>query len=577
VIDHLGRPALTGTAFLKDVTLENGVIEVDIATADKSRSYPGVLFRVRDASNCERVYIRPHRSPLYDDALQYAPMFNGVDSWQLYHGPGRTAALDIPAGRWNHLKLLIAGDQARVFWNDGPEPALVIDQLARGDSAGTIGLVGPADGTAYFSSFSYGADDHLDLPPVAARAPVCGVIRDWALSTPFALLSADFTRYPDLSGLEWQSVTADEAGLVDISRYYPRKDRAGDCILARTILKADADTRLRLGCGYSDVLTVYLNGLPVFTGNSAYRSRDGSFLGIVGWFDDLFLPLRKGQNELLVQLGESSGGWGFCFRKEDDICRAPGISRAWSLKGPFSMPEAVIYDPSADVCYVSNYFHEGQEYLSKISPAGKVLDPMWVKGLSRPTGMCVREGTLYAADRSGLVVIDTEKGKIRNRIALPDALMPNDVAIDPEGNLYISDTAGNAVFRFAEGKPAKWLRGLDGPNGLCWEKGRLLIGQNEKLVAADLATGALSSIATFEPGSNIDGLQPDGRGGYLASDYHGRLYRVTPSGATICILDTSTPGASIADFGFIPILGLVVIPTLSDNSVVAYSLKKEAL
>jgi hypothetical protein len=578
VADHLGRPALTGTAFLKDAALENGVIEVDIATTEMSRSYPGLLFRVQDESNYERVYVRPHRSPFYDDALQYAPMFNGVDSWQLYHGPGRTAALDIPSGRWNHLRILVSGDQARVFWNGALEPALVIDHLARGVSAGTIGLSGPADGTAFFSNLSYEVDDHLALPAVAPREPVCGVIKNWALSTPFSLLSADFTRYPDgafLSGLEWQSVTADGSGLVDVSLYHPRRNRAGDCILARTILRADADTRLRLGFGYSDAITVYLNGRPLYTGNSAYRSRDGSFLGIVGWFDNLFLPLKKGENELLIQVGESSGGWGFCFRKEDEIFTADGVVQAWSLKGPFSMPEAVVYDPAGEVCYVSNYFHEGREYLSKVSPAGKVLDPEWIGGLSLPTGMCIREGTLYAVDRSGLVVIDTQKGEVKDRIPLSGARMPNDVAIDPEGNLYISDTAGNAVFRYAGGQLEKWLEGLDGPNGLYCEKDRLLIGQNEKLLAADLTTGALTPIAVFEPGSNIDGLQPDGRGNYLVSDYHGKLYRVAPAGAKTRLLDTTTPGASIADFGFVPALGLVIIPTLSDNSVVAYSLEQE--
>jgi hypothetical protein len=573
-VDHLGRRALAGTAFLKDVSLTNGVIEVDIVTADKSRSYPGVLFRVKDASNYERVYIRPHRSPFYDDAIQYAPMFNGVDSWQLYHGPGRTAALDIPPDRWNHMKIMIAGDQARVFWNGGAEPALIIDQLARGVSAGTIGLSGPTDGTAYFSHFSYTADDHRNLPPVAAREPVSGAIRAWTLSAPFPMLTADFAEYPKeafLAARKWQAVEADESGLVDVSRYHPRANRAGDCILAKTVLNADADTLLRVGFGYSDVITVFLNGRPVYSGNSAYQSRDRSFLGVVGWFDNLFLPLKKGTNELLVQVGESSGGWAFCFRKEDEVFAAEGMAKAWTLKGPFSMPESIVYDPARGVCYVSNYFHEGRESISKISPAGEVLAPEWITGLQRPTGMCVKDSTLYVVDRSGLVAVDTDKGEIKDRIPLPGARMPNDVAMDPDGNLYVSDTAGNAVFRCAGGKLEKWLEGLDGPNGLLCERDRLLIGQNEKLLAADLATRALTPLADFEPGSNIDGLQSDGQGHYLVSDYRGKLYLVSAGGDKTVLLDTATPGVSIADFAFVPSRGLFIIPTLSDNRAVAYS------
>ena len=99
IVDHLGRKALIGTAFLKNASLRSGIIEVDIATTERTRSYPGALFRVKDAANYERFYIRPHRSPFYDDVLQYGPVFNGVDSWQLYNGPGLTAAMDVAVSR----------------------------------------------------------------------------------------------------------------------------------------------------------------------------------------------------------------------------------------------------------------------------------------------------------------------------------------------------------------------------------------------------------------------------------------------------------------------------------------------
>jgi hypothetical protein len=576
VTEHLGRPALSGTAYLKDVFLSNGVIEVDIATVPGSRSYPGLLFRVKDSSNYERVYIRPHRSPFNDDALQYAPMFNGVDSWQLYHGPGRTASLDIPPDRWNHFKIVVSGTQARVFWNDGAAPSLVIDGLARGASAGTIGLSGPSDGTAFFSNLRFEAGDGQSLPPVTGREPVCGAIKGWDLSAPFPMITADFTRYPDkdfLSGLEWQTVEADESGLVDVSRFHSRKNRAGDCVLARTTLRVPSDTRLRVGFGYSDIITIFLNGLPVYTGNSAYRSRDMSFLGIVGWFDGLFLPLKEGANELLVELGESSGGWAFAFRREDEVFRAEGIVEAWALKGPFAMPESAVYDPAGGVCYVSNYFNEGREYISKISPAGEVLAREWVTGLRMPTGMCVKNGTLYAVDRTGLNVIDVSKAKIEEKIPLPGVRNPNDVAVDGDGNLYISDTPGNAVYRYSGGRLEKWLEGLDGPNGLCCERGRLLVGQNGGILAAALGSGEVTLIANFEPGSNIDGLELDGRGNILASDYRGKMYVVHPDGTKTRLLDTSTPGASIADFAFIPGREVVIIPTLADNAVVAYSCK----
>jgi hypothetical protein len=391
------------------------------------------------------------------------------------------------------------------------------------------------------------------------------------------MLSADFTQYPNarsLSEAEWQNVRADDAGLLDVSRCHPRKNRGGDCVLARTTLTAEKNGLVRMGFGYSDVITVYLNGRPIYSGNSAYQSRDGSFLGILGYFDTLYLPLRKGRNELLLQVGESSGGWGFCVRREDDVFRDTSVEKAWSMKGTVSVPESAVYDPSRDVCYVSSYFNEGREYVSRISPAGNVIDGEWITGLRQPTGMCIKGKMLVVVDRSGLNLIDIEKGEITEKIPMSGARMPNDVAVDGDGRLYVSDTPGNAVFRYADGKLEKWLGGLDGPNGLLCDRGRLLIGQNGKLLAADFMSRTLETLADFEAGSNIDGLQSDGRGNYLVSDYHGKLYLVTPSGGKTVLLDTATPGAFIADFAFVPGRGLIVIPTFTDNSLVAYVWKE---
>ena len=64
---YLGRPALAGTAWLKDVVFEDGVIEVDVA-AGRGRSYPAIIFRRQSEGEYEHVYLRPHRAGLYPDA-----------------------------------------------------------------------------------------------------------------------------------------------------------------------------------------------------------------------------------------------------------------------------------------------------------------------------------------------------------------------------------------------------------------------------------------------------------------------------------------------------------------------------
>ena len=81
IVNHLERKSLMGSALLKDIEFENCVIEVDIAvTDDNERSYPGIIFRRQSEKNYERFYIRPHRTKLYSDVLQYTPVINSIAS-----------------------------------------------------------------------------------------------------------------------------------------------------------------------------------------------------------------------------------------------------------------------------------------------------------------------------------------------------------------------------------------------------------------------------------------------------------------------------------------------------------------
>ena len=119
--------------------------------------------------------------------------------------------------------------------------------------------------------------------------------------------------------------------------------------------------------------------------------------------------------------------------------------------------------------------------------------------------------------------------------------MANDVAMDRAGNFYISDTPAGTVYRYADGKLEPWLENLSRPNALLCEKDRLLVGQNEKLIAVDLRDKATQVLARFEPGANIDGIEADGSDGYLVGDHSGRLYRLTRREKGRCCSTRPTP------------------------------------
>jgi hypothetical protein len=74
----------------------------------------------------------------------------------------------------------------------------------------------------------------------------------------------------------------------------------------------------KLEIGYSDDVSVFLNGTILYHGRSAQGFRDPGFLGIGNPENDsVYLPLKKGSNELMLAISELGGGWGFICRLAD--------------------------------------------------------------------------------------------------------------------------------------------------------------------------------------------------------------------------------------------------------------------
>ena len=87
------------------------------------------------------------------------------------------------------------------------------------------------------------------------------------------------------------------------------------CHLDGPRFDSDREQVKKLYIGYSDDVSVFLNGQILFRGRSAQNFRDPGFLGIVNPENDaVYLPLQKGRNELMLALSELGGGWGFICR-----------------------------------------------------------------------------------------------------------------------------------------------------------------------------------------------------------------------------------------------------------------------
>jgi len=337
VADYLGRHCLLldgGAATVKDFEMRDGVVDVDVATP-ANRGFFGIQFRVTaDGNDGEWVYLRQHRSG-YPDAMQYTPVLRTGLNWQLYNGPGFTGNVDIPKETWFHLRLEITGAQAKLYVRDLDKPALVMTDLKSGVQKGQVALA-VLTGATYFSNFEVrttpDAPWERRLPPMPP-----GTLTKWSISPAYDALARDLERpltAAENAAITWEPVEAEPPGLVVLYRYreapHPRVTFATDfskrldpqpgtkVLYAKATIEASRDEVKRLLLGYSDEVSVFLNGKILFRGRSAQNFRDPAFLGIVNPEDDaLYLPLKKGKNELLLAVSELGGGWGFVCRLED--------------------------------------------------------------------------------------------------------------------------------------------------------------------------------------------------------------------------------------------------------------------
>ena len=298
---HLGRDCfLVGNATVTDLEPRNGTIELELAVGPE-RAFPGVVWRVQDDENFESFFVRPHQvgNP---DAIQYTPVFNGISSWQLYHGEGFWAPVVFPIDEWFTIRVVFAGPRADVYVGDMDEPALQVRELKRPVAPGAMGIAagGPP---IHVARFSYGSVAELRSAPPPLPF-VDGIVRAWDVSDP---VPEDETE--PFAGRTWTSLDADPNGLADLSRVTGIRDDL-NTVLVRTTIRSDGACSARLDFGFSDRATVYLNGAPLYRGDDTYRSRDYRFLGSIGWWDSLYLPLRPGENELAIAISETFGGWG---------------------------------------------------------------------------------------------------------------------------------------------------------------------------------------------------------------------------------------------------------------------------
>lgn len=260
----------------------------------------------------------------------------------------------------------------------------------------------------------------------------------------------------------------------------------------------------------------------------------------------------------------------------------------WETKG-LAQPESVVVDPATGAIYVSNIVgavmqKDGNGFIAKLNGDGKVVTRQWVKGLDSPTGLALHDRTLYVADVDQLVEINAASGEIVKRYPAKGATFLNDVAIDPDGTVYVSDTPSNTIWRLKDGSFEPWIADdkLNGPNGLLVQGDMLVVaslgkipgvGQKQELAGLSLISlkdQSVTKLGDGPPIGNLDGLELLQPGVYLVTDWAaGALYRVDAKGKAQQLIDLNQGSA---DLTYLPDKKIVLIPMMLDNTLVAYRL-----
>ena len=319
---YLERPSLfidNGVALLRDSSFGDGTIEFDVALHGHA-SFAGVAFRALSGDDYELIYLRPHLSRR-PDALQYTPIYNGSEAWQLYSGPGYTAEAELPLNRWLHVKLVVSGYTARLFVDGAATPQLTVTSLRRPWTRGMIGLWSFLGGANFSNVIVSPADTTAPTMRPVEAPPGRHTLTKWELSPAFetAVMKDDvLPNRTAWNAYAWTAVTAENSGLVNIAEYR-RRTRSSDSslalVFARSIITAPRAERMKLVFAYSDRVHIFVNGRLLFAGDSTFQARDPSSLGVASLGPDaIYVDLRPGPNEIVLAVSEKFGGWGFAVR-----------------------------------------------------------------------------------------------------------------------------------------------------------------------------------------------------------------------------------------------------------------------
>lgn len=301
---------------------------------------------------------------------------------------------------------------------------------------------------------------------------------------------------------------------------------------------------------------------------------------------------------LLLALCLLASFFGCAPPQEPDAPDAPAedpapvvLTELWRVDTGLLRPESVVFDAARDALYLTNIHGESAEkdgngYLTRIAADGAVVAEQWVSGLDGPKGIALHDDRLYVADIDALVVIDPETGDILDRYVVEGDVYLNDVAVHPDGTVYVSDSRFSKIYRLAEDALEVWLEDpqVQMPNGVHVVGSELYVAAGDPsaenpggaryLQAVSLADRQVRPLRGREPVGALDTVEPDGAGGLFVTDWaEGRLLYFDPDRGLTLLRQL---GQGAADVEYVADRRTLYVPVMTDGLLIAYEVAHQA-
>lgn len=157
---------------IKGIDFSNGTIEVKVLSRllknapQFARGFIGIAFRINgDNSKYESIYIRPTNGRAEDQVRRnhsiqyYSYPDNKFDRLRKESPEKYESYADMVLNEWITMKIVVNGQQAKLYLNDNKQPSLIVNDLKLGANAtGAIGLWVDVGTEGYFTDLKIAKD-----------------------------------------------------------------------------------------------------------------------------------------------------------------------------------------------------------------------------------------------------------------------------------------------------------------------------------------------------------------------------------------------------------------------------------